>query len=177
MTGCLLLSCQVCMSFLAPLSRAICNHPCSADTFRQCDAQKAVMSNRQLDSLITGFTECHASLIGIMLSWSLSYNAVVAKSAFGAVTGAMTVNAAPLAPSTLTASIASPVLVQVPQVPAVHAVTLNAPPLSGSAATAVAAAVAQQELRQQQIIQQVKLCRITSCPVALSFKAADTCTQ
>lgn len=100
-----------------------------------------------------------------------------AKFAFGAVTGAMTINAAPLAPSALTANIASPVLLQVPQVPAVHAVTLNAPPLSGSAATAVAAAVAQQELRQQQIIQQVKLCYVTSCPVALSCKAADTCTR
>lgn len=67
----------------------------------------------------------------------------------------MTVNGAPLAPNPLTASVASPVVVQVPQVSAVHAVTLNAPPLSGSAATAVAAAVAQQELRQQQNTQQV----------------------
>lgn len=69
----------------------------------------------------------------------------------------MAVNAAPLAPNAMTASIASPVLVQVPQVSAVHAVALNAPPLSGSAATAVAAAVAQQELRQQQITQQVSM--------------------
>lgn len=70
--------------------------------------------------------------------------------------GTMTVNGASLAPNNLTASVASPVVVQVPQVSAVHAVTLNAPPLSGSAATAVAAAVAQQELRQQQNTQQVR---------------------
>ena len=68
----------------------------------------------------------------------------------------MTVNGASLAPLPLTASVASPVVVQVPQASAVHAVTLNAPPLGGSAATAVAAAVAQQELRQQQNTQQVQ---------------------
>ena len=46
--------------------------------------------------------------------------------------------------------VGSPVIVQVPAVSAVHAVTLPAPSLPGSAATAVVAAVAKQELRQQQ---------------------------
>ena len=65
----------------------------------------------------------------------------------------MTVAGGHLATSSLAAG--SPVLLQVPAVSTVHAVTLNANPLAGSAATAVAAAVAQQELRQQQHTQQV----------------------
>ena len=46
--------------------------------------------------------------------------------------------------------VGSPVIVQVPAVSAVHAVTLPAPSLPGSAAVAVVAAVAKQELCQQQ---------------------------
>ena len=52
----------------------------------------------------------------------------------------MTVNGAALAPNPLTGGGASPIIVQVPQVSAVHALSMAAPPLGGSAATAVAAA-------------------------------------
>ena len=67
------------------------------------------------------------------------------------IAGSMT-----LASNSLTAAgkgltgVASPVIVQVPTVSAVHTVTLPAPSLPGSAVTAVGAAVAKQELRQQQ---------------------------
>ena len=71
------------------------------------------------------------------------------------VAGTMTVNGATLAPTPLTGGGASPIIVQVPQVSAVHALSMTAPPLGGSAATAVAAAVAQQELHKQQNTQQV----------------------
>ena len=72
-----------------------------------------------------------------------------------------------LASNSLTAGnpltgVASPVIVQVPTVSAVHAVTLPAPSLPASAVTAVGAAVAKQELRQQQQqSQQVPACRST----------------
>ena len=69
--------------------------------------------------------------------------------------GTMTVTGAALAPNPLTGGAASPIIVQVPQVSAVHALSMTAPPLGGSAATAVAAAVAQQELHKQQNTQQV----------------------
>ena len=58
---------------------------------------------------------------------------------------------------------ASPVIVQVPTVSAVHAVTMPAPNLPASAVTAVGAAVAKQELRQQQQQSQ----QVPPCPVSL----------
>ncbi len=61
----------------------------------------------------------------------------------------MTLASNSLASNALT-GVGSPVIVQVPNVSAVHTLSLPPPTLAGSAATAVVAAVAQQELRQQQ---------------------------
>ncbi|KAL0049652.1 hypothetical protein WJX82_006873 [Trebouxia sp. C0006] len=66
-----------------------------------------------------------------------------------AMAGGMTLASNSLGNNPLT-GVGSPVIVQVPNVSAVHTLSLPPPTLAGSAATAVVAAVAQQELRQQQ---------------------------
>ncbi len=67
----------------------------------------------------------------------------------GTAAGGMTLASNSLGSNALT-GVGSPVIVQVPNVSAVHTLSLPPPTLAGSAATAVVAAVAQQELRQQQ---------------------------
>lgn len=75
---------------------------------------------------------------------------MVCKDLFWHVAGSMTLASNSLAAGHSLTGVASPVVVQVPTVSAVHAVTLPAPSLPASAVTAVGAAVAKQELRQQQ---------------------------
>lgn len=87
----------------------------------------------------------------------------------------MTLASNSLAPNSLT-GVGSPVIVQVPNVSAVHTVSLPAPSLPGSAATAVVAAVAQQELRQQQQqSQQVELTPQSHPPAYFHSVLCCTC--
>ena len=89
-------------------------------------------------------------------SFSCCTGNLAVRHGLGTAAGSMTLASNSLANNALT-GVGSPVIVQVPNVSAVHTLSLPPPTLAGSAATAVVAAVAQQELRQQQQSQQVCL--------------------
>jgi len=90
-----------------------------------------------------------AASVMCTLSFSCCLGNLAVRHRLGTAAGGMTLASNSLANNALT-GVGSPVIVQVPNVSAVHTLSLPPPTLAGSAATAVVAAVAQQELRQQQ---------------------------
>lgn len=92
------------------------------------------------------------------------------------VAGSMTLATNSLTAGNHLTGTASPVIVQVPTVSAVHPVTLPAPNLPASAVTAVGAAVAKQELRQQQQqSQQVPPCPFSLLSSPVAFFLMSSC--